>query len=137
MLNRLKNAMATLAGDVPDYPASDRRPRGRLRGSSGGETRCDPKRTDGDDRLPYSRPHFLHLSVDEVTASGDKTSRPIILPRDVTKVPWCAGYAEWVMVISVHFNSLPVSGSSLSSWSLFVTLFLVLHASLLFSSCLF
>lgn len=93
MLNRLKNALA--GDDVPDNSANNRQPRGRSRGPGGGSgSRGEAKRSDSDCRMPYSRPHFLHLSVDEVAASADKTSRPIILPRDVTKVPWCAGYAE-------------------------------------------
>jgi len=97
MLNRLKNAMASLAGDIPDYAGGDRRSNGRRTTAAGvlaGGIRADGKRQEADNRVPYSRPHFLHLNGDEVVASGDKTSRPIILPRDVTKVPWCAGYAE-------------------------------------------
>lgn len=93
MLNRLKNALA--GDDAPANSANNRQPRGRSRGPGGGSgSRGEAKRSDSDCRMPYSRPHFLHLSVDEVAASADKTSRPIILPRDVTKVPWCAGYAE-------------------------------------------
>lgn len=97
MLNRLKNAMASLAGDIPDYPGGDRRMNGRRAasvGAPGGGIRADGKLPEAENRVPYTRPHFLHLNTDEVLASADKTSRPIILPRDVTKVPWCAGYAE-------------------------------------------
>lgn len=45
-------------------------------------------------KFPYSRPDFLHLSPDEVQVSADHTIRPILVPRDISKLPWNAGYAE-------------------------------------------
>lgn len=45
-------------------------------------------------KFPYNRPEFLHLDNDEVQVSADHTTRPILVPRDVTNLPWKAGYAE-------------------------------------------
>lgn len=46
-------------------------------------------------KFPYTRPHFLQLTTeDEVQVSADHSIRPIIVPRDMTKLPWNSGYAE-------------------------------------------
>lgn len=46
-------------------------------------------------RHEYSRPHFLQLnSSDEITVTADHGVRPIIVPRDLSCIPWESGYAE-------------------------------------------
>ena len=46
-------------------------------------------------KFPYTRPHFLQLNGDdEIQLTGDHAIRPIIVPRDINKIPWSAGYAE-------------------------------------------
>ncbi|KAF8768091.1 Protein phosphatase 1H like protein [Argiope bruennichi] len=46
-------------------------------------------------KFRYARPTFLQLtSDDEVQVSADHIIRPIIVPRDITKLPWNSGYAE-------------------------------------------
>ncbi len=46
-------------------------------------------------KFPYTRPHFLQFNTeDEIQVAGDHTIRPIIVPRDITKLPWNSGYAE-------------------------------------------
>ncbi|XP_033212533.1 protein phosphatase 1H [Belonocnema kinseyi] len=45
---------------------------------------------------PYSRPSFLGLTNDETQVSADHRVRPIIVPRDLSRLPWCAGYAECI-----------------------------------------
>lgn len=46
-------------------------------------------------RHEYSRPHFLQLnSTDEITVTADHGVRPIIVPRDLSFIPWESGYAE-------------------------------------------
>ncbi|XP_014204225.1 protein phosphatase 1H [Copidosoma floridanum] len=45
---------------------------------------------------PYSRPSFLGLTTDETQVSADHKVRPIIVPRDLSRLPWCAGYAECI-----------------------------------------
>lgn len=46
-------------------------------------------------KFPYSRPHFLQLNgEDEIQVAGDHAIRPIIVPRDISKLPWNSGYAE-------------------------------------------
>ncbi|XP_066589811.1 protein phosphatase 1H [Prorops nasuta] len=45
---------------------------------------------------PYSRPNFLGLTMEETQVSADHRVRPIIVPRDLSRLPWCAGYAECI-----------------------------------------
>ncbi|KAF7993441.1 hypothetical protein HCN44_010036 [Aphidius gifuensis] len=45
---------------------------------------------------PYSRPSFLGLTQEETQVSADHKVRPIIVPRDLSRLPWCAGYAECI-----------------------------------------
>lgn len=48
-------------------------------------------------RYRYLRPDFLQLKHDdEILVSADHQIRPIILPRDTTKLPWKSGYAECI-----------------------------------------
>ncbi|XP_005182012.1 protein phosphatase 1H isoform X1 [Musca domestica] len=49
------------------------------------------------DKFAYSRPPFLQLlTADELKASADHNVRPIIVPRDISILPWGTGYAECV-----------------------------------------
>lgn len=49
------------------------------------------------DKFVYARPPFLQLiTYDELKASADHNVRPIIVPRDITVMPWFTGYAECV-----------------------------------------
>ncbi|XP_076176114.1 protein phosphatase 1H-like [Ptiloglossa arizonensis] len=45
---------------------------------------------------PYSRPRFLGLTTEETQVSADHKVRPIIVPRNLSRLPWCAGYAECI-----------------------------------------
>ena len=46
-------------------------------------------------KYTYSRPAFLRLaSEDEVQVAADRSIRPIMVPRDISCMPWMAGYAE-------------------------------------------
>lgn len=50
-------------------------------------------------KFRYTRPHFLQLNTDdEIQVSADHQIRPIIVPRDITKLPWNSGYAEYVLI---------------------------------------
>lgn len=81
MFNRLKNRVLTSI--VPDIPSSTP--------SSNYTNRSLP------DKFQYSRPPFLQLlTVDELKASADHNVRPIIVPRDVSVMPFNTGYAECV-----------------------------------------
>lgn len=55
-------------------------------------------------KFPYARPHFLLFQQDEVQVSADHQIRPIIVPRDITKVPWQSGYAETVNAGKSEWN---------------------------------
>lgn len=49
------------------------------------------------DKFNYGRPQFLQLlTFDELKASADHNVRPIIVPRDISIMPWFTGYAECV-----------------------------------------
>ena len=46
-------------------------------------------------KFAYGRPAFLQLETeDELQVAGDRVIRPIIVPRDSSRLPWTAGYAE-------------------------------------------
>lgn len=48
-------------------------------------------------KFRYNRPAFLQLvTQDELRASADHNVRPIIVPRDISIMPWNTGYAECV-----------------------------------------
>ncbi|KAL3982526.1 Protein phosphatase 2C family protein [Acanthocheilonema viteae] len=45
-------------------------------------------------RYPYTRPEFLHFSDEEISLSADQSTRPVLCPKDPSKMPVYAGYAE-------------------------------------------
>jgi serine/threonine protein phosphatase PrpC len=48
-------------------------------------------------KFRYTRPEFLQLRTDdEISVSADHQIRPIILPRDASRLPWLSGYAECI-----------------------------------------
>lgn len=56
-------------------------------------------------KFTYTRPTFLQLmTLDELKASSDHNVRPIIVPRDISVMPWHAGYAECVNSGKSEFN---------------------------------
>ena len=81
MLNRLKTVMNNAVGNlVSDMDSRDADTSGNQQGGAG--------------KYTYNRPPFLQLNPDEVQVSADHGARPIIVPRDITRLPWCSGYAE-------------------------------------------
>ena len=97
MLNRLKNRVTQLVSpDLPPLPqphhhSHSRQHNGRLL----------------TDKFTYSRPGFLQLlSVDELKASADHNVRPIIVPRDISVMPWNTGYVRSTFIFHlVYFNN--------------------------------
>ncbi|XP_066997041.1 protein phosphatase 1H isoform X1 [Anabrus simplex] len=56
-------------------------------------------------KFPYTRPHFLLFHSDEeIQWSADHQVRPIIVPRDFSKLPWNTGYAEAVNAGKSRWN---------------------------------
>ena len=45
-------------------------------------------------KYPYNRPEFLNLNLEEIQVAAYHSSRPILVPRDISKLPWSAGYSE-------------------------------------------
>ncbi|XP_035227858.1 protein phosphatase 1H-like [Stegodyphus dumicola] len=79
MFNRVKNALYNVVGGLETFPAI-----------KDGELTDRPPL-----KFRYTRPTFLQLTTDdEVQVSADHVIRPIIVPRDITKLPWNSGYAE-------------------------------------------
>ncbi|KAE8752097.1 hypothetical protein FOCC_FOCC001259 [Frankliniella occidentalis] len=81
MFSKVRNALYNAVGGVEALPAV-------ADGEDQSRTRV-PK-------FPYARPHFLLFQQDEVQVSADHQIRPIIVPRDISKIPWLSGYAETV-----------------------------------------
>uniref|UniRef100_A0A182JZI0 PPM-type phosphatase domain-containing protein n=1 Tax=Anopheles christyi TaxID=43041 RepID=A0A182JZI0_9DIPT len=103
MFNRIKNRVLTVV--APDQPALPAGPgQQSYGGGSGSGNRGGSGNKDYDSagkRLPkkfqYARPPFLQLlTYDELKASADHNVRPIIVPRDISLLPWSTGYAECV-----------------------------------------
>ncbi|XP_050067915.1 protein phosphatase 1H [Anopheles maculipalpis] len=100
MFNRFKNKVLTaVALDQPALPSGPGHPAYGGGPSSGRNTSKDYDA--GGKRLPkkfqYARPPFLQLlTYDELKASADHNVRPIIVPRDISLLPWSTGYAECV-----------------------------------------
>lgn len=94
MFNRLKAVLANaVASEYAPHLISDfDNERGKA------NKNADPK-------FPYSRPAFLNLqTMEEVKVSADHHVRPIIVPRDVTIIPFNAGYAECVNAGKSQWN---------------------------------
>ncbi|CAG0915041.1 unnamed protein product [Notodromas monacha] len=98
MFTKFKNAVSTMVTSSWDQVAIGREADSfdpsvsQNSSGSSGKSGLDRK-----SKFPYSRPEFLQLgSEDEVQVAGDHQIRPIIVPRDITKLPWNSGYAEAV-----------------------------------------
>uniref|UniRef100_A0A8W7P5V2 PPM-type phosphatase domain-containing protein n=1 Tax=Anopheles coluzzii TaxID=1518534 RepID=A0A8W7P5V2_ANOCL len=109
MFNRIKNRVLTVvAPDQPALPAGPGHQAYGGGGTAGSRTGSANRDYDaagggggGGKRLPkkfqYARPPFLQLlTYDELKASADHNVRPIIVPRDISLLPWSTGYAECV-----------------------------------------
>ena len=83
MLNRFKNAVSSVMGGVSSLSQLE------LEDSAESSPAVQSRL-----KFPYNRPEFLHLSTEEVLVSADHIARPILVPRDITNLPWSAGYAE-------------------------------------------
>ena len=92
MLNRFRNVVSNVMSGIPALPGVV----SEHDETSGRDCPLSPaKDKDGVGlRYAYGRPEFLQLNADEVQVSADHNSRPILVPRDVTRIPWHAGYAE-------------------------------------------
>lgn len=108
MFNRFKARVLTAVSgpELPALPATTIRPYGSSNthlihmGSYIGSNSMVLR-----DKFAYGRPPFLQLMTsDELRASADHNVRPIIVPRDVTVMPWCTGYAECVNSGKSQFN---------------------------------
>jgi len=82
MLNKFKVKLANIVGGISNAHAKD----------NGSPT--SPTLPQDVSPFPYARPQFLRLTPDEVQVSADHSSRPILVPRNSTELPWNAGYAE-------------------------------------------
>ena len=109
MLNRFRNVVSNVMSGIPALPGTvteqDETEYGvKLEGRDSPLSPVKSKDKDAGLRYAYGRPEFLQLNADEVQVSADHNSRPILVPRDVTRIPWHAGYAEYVQFH--HFVNL-------------------------------
>lgn len=82
MFSRVRNAIFNVVGGVEPLPVL------KASESGPGDRTLGPK-------FQYSRPHFLQFHTEEeILVSADHHIRPIIVPRDISKLPWNSGYAE-------------------------------------------
>lgn len=95
MFTRFKNRVMTVVSPEMSLPSisntSGNAGSGSLNQNNNAYNRNLP------DKFVYGRPQFLQLlTFDELKASADHNVRPIIVPRDISVMPWCSGYAECV-----------------------------------------
>lgn len=83
MLNRFKSALFTVVGGLDGVQTNKEE-------DNSNDSRLPLK-------FPYTRPDFLQFATEEeMLVSADHSIRPIIVPRDVSKLPWKSGYAETI-----------------------------------------
>ncbi len=103
MLNRFKNAIYNVVTNLDQNQSTFGN-----RSDSSVATINDSHQTNGPQlKFRYSRPLFLQLSSDdEILVSADHIIRPIIVPRDITKLPFNSGYAEYFIIQIIIFSFL-------------------------------
>jgi protein phosphatase 1H len=95
MLNRFKNAIYNVVTNLDQNQSTFGN-----RSDPSVATINESQQSNGPQlKFRYSRPLFLQLnSDDEILVSADHIIRPIIVPRDITKLPFNSGYAEYFMI---------------------------------------
>jgi protein phosphatase 1H len=114
MINRFKNALINavsntgldasvvgLSSNSSRIGGEDVVSRRSSRGGGGGGSSSVENGVEGGRsnkrKYEYGRPHFLQLNTtDEIVVTADHVVRPIIVPRDLSFLPWESGYAEYV-----------------------------------------
>jgi len=92
MFGRFRSAIYSAIGPLDEAQDSN----GDLSGSHGNR-HGSPTNKPTRQKYSYQRPAFLKLETeDEIQVTADHSVRPIIVPRDVTALPWNAGYAETI-----------------------------------------
>ena len=82
MFSRFRNALFNVVGGLEPLPVL-KDAEASLDESSAGT------------KYAYCRPEFLLFNrEEEIQVSADHKVRPIIVPRDLTILPWNSGYAE-------------------------------------------
>jgi len=86
MLGRFRSAIYSAIGPLDEEGVGEQPNR-----QSGGGVKPNKQ------KYSYQRPAFLKLATeDEIQVTADHAVRPIIVPRDVSILPWSAGYAETI-----------------------------------------
>lgn len=103
MLNKIKGAFLSAVNNL-DPPLdrgdgdSSARPADTIIGKPMFSLPSHLKRYQDRLKYRYTRPAFLQLNTDdEILVSADQVIRPIIVPRDIAKLSWNSGYAEYVI----------------------------------------
>ncbi|XP_064633124.1 protein phosphatase 1H-like isoform X2 [Lineus longissimus] len=79
MFSRFRNVVANVMGGIAAVPHHT-------------EIVTDPEGMEL--KYRYNRPEFMQLTDDEVQVSADHHTRPVLVPRDMSKLLWHSGYAE-------------------------------------------
>lgn len=99
-ITNIKNRfISVIAPDIPPLPSthSHQLHRGNIGGAPSNYQLRMAHQQKKPDKFAYARPPFLQLlTIDELRASADHNVRPIIVPRDISLLPWGTGYAECV-----------------------------------------
>ncbi|XP_022671280.1 protein phosphatase 1H-like [Varroa jacobsoni] len=91
MLSRVRSAFYNVVQNLDAFPVEDDQ---SDNGTANGVGQSNDSRKL---KFSYSRPQFLQLdSSEEIQASADHTLRPILVPRNISLLPWTAGYAETI-----------------------------------------
>lgn len=101
VLNAVSLDIPAIPAQTPNHPNSFGSGILASSSSSSGSVQITSSRHVDNRALPnkflYNRPTFLQLMTqDELRASADHNVRPIIVPRDISIMPWNTGYAECV-----------------------------------------
>jgi len=89
MLGRFRSALYSAIGPLEEDGLGPE----TIQGARHGTLQTKPNKQ----KYSYQRPSFLKLATeDEIQVTADHLVRPIIVPRDVSVLPWAAGYAETI-----------------------------------------
>lgn len=93
MISKVKNAMTNLVGGM--MPHGHHHHHHNHHGQGCEQDSLPP-------RFPYGRPDFLDLTPELLQYSTEHASRPVLVLKRGSRLPWRTGYAEWVQMFSLN-----------------------------------
>ncbi|KAA0712700.1 Protein phosphatase 1H [Triplophysa tibetana] len=86
MISKVRNAMSSLVGGIIPHGHHHQHPQHGA-AQNGGTDSLPP-------RFPYGRPEFLDLTPELLQYSTEHASRPVMMLKRDSRLPWRTGYAE-------------------------------------------